>query len=907
MTTTSFSPPAGEPWPEAANYPPPQLPPAGPPGPAGPGAEAPEARPAAPPLFPELPLPPVGPKGPASWAGRLRTLPARTWRGRAEDPRWVRPALLALLAATAVLYLWGLSASGWANAFYSAAAQAGSESWKAFFYGSSDAGNFITVDKPPLALWPMALSARIFGLSSWSLLAPQALMAVGTVAALYATVRRRFSPTAGLLAGVALALTPVAALMFRFNNPDALLVLLLTLAAYGLVRATETASTGWLVFTGVMFGLAFLTKTLQAFLVLPAFAVVYLVAAPTGLWRRVRQLLTAGLAMVVAGGWWVAVVELVPASARPYVGGSQDNSFLSLTFGYNGLGRLNGNETGSVGGGGRAQFPAGLEAPAGGAPGAMRGGGGWGETGITRMFDGDIGGQIAWLMPAALILLLLGLWATRRYARTDTARSAFLVWGGWLLCTALTFSFMSGIFHQYYTVALAPAVAALVGMGVDGLWRARHRLPYAAVLAGTLAVTVSWAFVLLGRSPDFLPWLRWTVLVGGLVSAAALLAAGPLTARFADRADGPAGAAPVADDAHGTDRVHGADGADGAHDRPGHGRRGHRLAGRLTTVAGLAGAAAALGGPAAYAVDTVNTPHTGSIVTAGPAVSGGFGPGGGMRRVGPGGPGGEGAFWLNGRQVSPPQGGVQGLPPQGGRAGRGGAGQGVYGFMGGPGGMGGLLNGAKVSDEAAALLKQDADRYRWTAATSGSQNAASYQLASGEPVMALGGFNSSDPSLTLSAFQQYVKEGKVHWFIAGGGPQRAIGGGTGTTGTDGTGTGGTGTGGTGTDGTGTGGTGTAGTDGTNPGGPGRNGAGPGAGSVGTPPNGTDPNSPGTDGTGTDPNSPGTGAPVGGVVTPGGVGTSESQTAQIESWVTSHYTARTVGGTTFYDLTQPPTS
>ncbi|WP_224285634.1 glycosyltransferase family 39 protein, partial [Streptomyces sp. LS1784] len=295
----------------------------------------------------------------------MRTLPARAWRGRADDPAWVRPALLALLAATAVLYLWGLSASGWANSFYSAAVQAGSQSWKAFFFGSSDAANFITVDKPPAALWPMALSARIFGLSSWSVLAPQALMGAATVGVLYATVRRRFSPLGGLLAGAALALTPVAALMFRFNNPDALLVLLLTLAAYGLVRAVEAAGTRWLLFTGVMFGLAFLTKTLAAFLILPAFAVIYLVAAPTGFWRRVRQTLLAGVALLVSGGWWVAIVELMPASARPYIGGSQDNSFLSLTFGYNGLGRVDGNERGSVGGGGR--MPAGLDLPGGGA------------------------------------------------------------------------------------------------------------------------------------------------------------------------------------------------------------------------------------------------------------------------------------------------------------------------------------------------------------------------------------------------------------------------------------------------------------------------------------------------------------------------------------------------------------
>ncbi|MFC5643696.1 ArnT family glycosyltransferase [Kitasatospora cinereorecta] len=722
---TSAPPPTSVPWPEAANYPPPE-----------PSAQpAPQAT--VEPLFPPVPLPATGPKGPSSWADRLRTLPARAWRGHPDDPRWARPALLGLLAATAALYFWNLTASGWANSFYSAAVQAGSQSWKAMFYGSSDAANFITVDKPPMSLWPMALSVRLFGLGTGSVLAPQVLMGVATVGTVYATVRRRFSALGGLVAGGALALTPVAALMFRFNNPDALLVLLLTLAAYGLVRATETASTRWLLFTGVMFGFGFLTKTLQAFLVLPAFAVIYLVVAPTGPARRFRQVLYAGLAMVLSAGWWVAIVELVPASARPYIGGSQDNDFLSVTFGYNGFGRITGDETGSVGGGG-------------GGRGGGQGGGMWGSTGLTRLFDGDIGGQIAWLMPAALILLVVGLWATRRYGRTDSARTAFLVWGSWLLCTGLTFSFMSGIFHQYYTVALAPAVAALVGMGVDGLWRARRRLPYAALLAGTVAVTAIWGYVLLGRSSTFLPWLRWAVLLGGLGAAAALLLAG---------------------------------------------RLGGALAGRVAAVAGLPAVAAGLASPAAYAVQTVSTAHTGSIVTAGPRVEGstGFGPGGGRGgfpaggRAGglPGGgfPGGT----QNGTQNGGRAGGQNGFPGGGfpgdgfpggtqngaeARTGRGG-----MGGMGG--GMGGLLDGARVSSEMAALLKQDAGSYTWVAAAVGSQNQASYQLATGEPVMALGGFNGTDPSLSLAAFQQYVKDGKIHYFIGGGGMGGGRGGGMG--------------------------------------------------------------------------------------------------------------------------------
>ncbi|MCL2553073.1 MAG: glycosyltransferase family 39 protein, partial [Actinomycetia bacterium] len=293
-----------------------------------------------------------GPGSEAAAPARPASRAARLWRGRPEDPAWARPAFLGLLVGTLVLYLWDLSASGYANSFYSAAVQAGSQSWKAFFFGSSDAANAITVDKPPAALWPMALSVRLFGLGSWQILVPEALMGVATVGVLYAAVRRRFGVGAGLLAGTVLAVTPVAALMFRFNNPDALLALLMVTAAYCVLRALEGARTRWLVIAGAVFGLAFLTKTLQAWLIVPPLAVVYAVCAPTPLRRRLLQLLYAGLAMVLAGGWWVAIVELWPASSRPYIGGSQDNSFLGLTFGYNGFGRITGNETGSVGGGG---------------------------------------------------------------------------------------------------------------------------------------------------------------------------------------------------------------------------------------------------------------------------------------------------------------------------------------------------------------------------------------------------------------------------------------------------------------------------------------------------------------------------------------------------------------------------
>ncbi|HWD52561.1 MAG TPA: glycosyltransferase family 39 protein, partial [Acidimicrobiales bacterium] len=380
-----------------------------------------------------------------------RNLLRRLISGKPGDPRWVRPTLLLLLSLTGLGYLWALGDSGWANSFYSAAVQAGTKSWKAFFFGSSDASNFITVDKPPASLWVMELSARLFGVNSWSILVPQALEGVAAVGVLYATVRRWFSPAAALLAGAVLAMTPVAVLMFRFNNPDALLVLLLTVAAYATVRALERAQTVWLMVAMACIGTGFITKMLQAFVLVPVIGLVYLLFAPTPVGRRIRQLLLAAVALVVSAGWWVAAVVLTPAASRPYIGGSQDNSILNLIFDYNGFGRLTGNEAGSVGGAGAA-------------------GSRWGATGWSRLFGSDMGGQISWLLPAALILLGAGLWITWRAVRTDRTRAALVFWGGWLLLTGATFSFAAGIIHPYYTVALAPAIAALVGIGSVMLW-----------------------------------------------------------------------------------------------------------------------------------------------------------------------------------------------------------------------------------------------------------------------------------------------------------------------------------------------------------------------------------------------------------------------------------------------------
>jgi 4-amino-4-deoxy-L-arabinose transferase-like glycosyltransferase len=674
----------------------------------------------------------TGPRQPTA-AGRSRPgrLPGLL-RGRAADPRWARPALLALLALTALLYAAGLSRNGWANDFYSAAVQAGTRSWKAFFFGSFDASSFITVDKTPASLWVMELSARVFGLNYWSVLLPQAAEGVASVAILHAAVRRWSGPAAGLIAAGVLAVTPVATLMFRFNNPDALLVLLMTAAAYAMVRAIDSGRTRWIVLAGALLGFGFLTKMLQAFLVLPAFALVYLVAGPPRLGRRLWQLLAGGAALLVAAAWWVAIVQFTPAADRPYVGGSTNDSILQLALGYNGLGRLDGNETGSVGFNGGA-------AGGGGGGGSAFGG----STGLSRLFASEMGGQISWLLPAALIALAALVWLSWRRPRTDQVRAAALLWGGWLVVTGLVFSYMSGIIHPYYMVALAPAIGALTGIGVVTAWRARRSMTAGralgarAVLAAAVVVTAWWAYVLLGRSADWLPWLRPVILVCGLAAAAGVIAERWLSGRAMVLSVAP-----------------------------------------LALVAGLAG-------PLAYSLNTAATSHTGALPSAGPSVASfggpGGGPGGGFGRGRPG----AGAPGIPGN-TSGAAGGTSGIPggtsgrSSGSTAGRApGSTSGQSGhFPGGQGGgVGGLGGNAQVSNAITKLLTSGTAGYRWAAATVGAESAAPFQLASGEPIMAIGGFNGTDQAPTLTQFKNLVAAHEVHYFIGANG--HTFGGGSG--------------------------------------------------------------------------------------------------------------------------------
>jgi 4-amino-4-deoxy-L-arabinose transferase-like glycosyltransferase len=550
-----------------------------------------------------------------------------------------------LLAGSAVLYVFGLNRNGWGNSFYAAAAQAGSQSWTAMFFGSSDAANSITVDKPPAALWVMGTSVRLFGLSSWSLLVPQALMGVAAIALLTATVRRVLGPWPGLLAGLLLALTPVVALMFRYDNPDALMTLLLVGAAWAVTRAVEDGRTRWVVLTGALVGIAFLTKSLQAFLVLPGLAGVLLLAAPGSLRRRVGQLLAGGAALAVAAGWWFVAVALVPAAHRPWVGGSTSNSPLDLALGYNGLGRLAGE-----------QSPSGRVIVNGGS--------------VWRLF-GSGGDQIGWLLPAAIVGVLVVGVEVRRRPRTDPLRAALLLWGGWAVVTAVVLSLMRGISHPYYAVELAPAVAALVALGATLLWR--RRTAEARLLLAVVSVfTTVWSMTLVERRLPPGSVVEIAVAGTGVLAAAGLLVLAFVTT--------PGLQTPIA----------------------------HRL------VAGAAVLAAVVG-PLAWSVATVDWPHHGASVTAGP---------------------------MDGTMI----------------------------------GRGRTTSASPVTPAALTLLRHDTDDWTWTAATIGHR-AADLQLAAGAPVMPIGGFAGADPAPTLARFEADVYAHRLHWYVpspGGSGDARRI-------------------------------------------------------------------------------------------------------------------------------------
>jgi 4-amino-4-deoxy-L-arabinose transferase-like glycosyltransferase len=605
-------------------------------------------------------------------------------RGRTDEPAWVRPAFVGVLALAALLYAWNLAVSGYANTYYSAAALAGGQSWSAFFFGSFDAANFITVDKPPAAIWLMGLSVRLFGLSSWSVLLPQALAGVLTVGFLFAAVRRSFGPVAAVIAGLVMAVTPAAVLIFRYNNPDALLTLLLVAGAWALLRAIEGGRLRWVMLAGACVGFAFLTKYLQAYLVLPGFALVYLVAARATLRRRLVGLLVAGVAVLVTSGWWVAIVALLPAGSRPFIGGSTTGSVLDLIFGYDGLGRIFGASAG--GGGNNAGFG--------------------GTAGLFRLFNDAWFGEIAWFIPPALASLGIGLWMRRRAGRTDRALAGYLLWGTWLVTTALVFSFMSGTVHSYYAVALAPAIAALVGAGVAHLWRLRSRhLAAAVALAAGFIGTALFGWQLLARTPDFAPGLGLVAVALAIVAGVALLLASLPQLRDS--------------------------------------------MGRVGGAAAALGLVAVLLAPTAY-----GDPHPG------PGTTSGFGGDG----AGPGAFGGDGTRPT--MAGTPPTGSLTDAPAGAAPTGT---------SMTRPGGAG--IGDASADSTLVSYLVANQGSATWIVAATSAQEAGPLELATGLPVMSMGGFTGSDPAPTLDQLKAYIASGQLRYVLAGGNGGGGFGGG----------------------------------------------------------------------------------------------------------------------------------
>ncbi|MDQ0946821.1 4-amino-4-deoxy-L-arabinose transferase-like glycosyltransferase [Streptomyces phaeochromogenes] len=663
-------------------------------------------------------------------------------------PTWAAPAALgAVMVLAAILYGWALSSLGWGNSYYSAAVKSMGKSWTNFLFGSFDPVGVVTVDKPPAALWPQVISSKIFGLHGWALMLPQVLEGVAAVLVLHRTVRRWAGEGAALVAALVLTLTPITVAINRDNNPDTLLVLLLVSAAYALTRALQAegrAATWWLCASGFLIGCGFLTKMLAAWMVIPAFAVAWLVGG-SGAWiPRVRRLLGAGAILAASSLWWVAMVALWPGD-RPYIGGSDDGSAWDLVIGYNGLGRVFGSSDG---------MPQGMGGGGGGGGGFAGGFGG--QSGLTRMFDSQVGGQISWLLPLCGLALAGAVVVAVLHRRGKLPASAllpasgWLLWGTWLVVCAAVFSTQKGIFHPYYTTQLAPAIAALCGGLTAGLVRV-HRAGFRwAPLAGAAGVVVSvvWAVVLVRRVPDWNGWLVWPVLLVGCAAVVLLVLA--------------------------------------------------RRNARLLTVAVGAAVASVLVAPGAWAVSVPgSTGMGGSNPTAGPTTMG-FGGGGGMPRQGGNGgglpsgmpsgmpsnmPGLPGADGSSGGSGAPSSGGMpSGMPsgmPTAGAGGMPGAGSG-----GAPGGRGGPGGGGELTADQRKILqyavKHAPDARIKLAVEGGALSASAFILGTDETVIGMGGFTNSDNAPSVAQLKKWTKNGELRYILGsgtnGGGPGGMSGG-----------------------------------------------------------------------------------------------------------------------------------
>ncbi len=440
--------------------------------------------------------------------------------------RYDRLGLAAVTTISLVLNTWQLTLNGLGNQYYTAATRSMITSWHNFFFVSYDPGGFISVDKPPVALWIEAASARLFGVSTWSILLPSAVAGAAAVALLWCTVRRRFGPAAATIAGAVLALSPVSVAVNRLNLPEPFMILFLVAAAWAVLRSFDTDRwLRWILLAGACVGLAFNTKMLAAYIPVPALGLAVLIGTRGGWWPRLKRTLIFGLAIVAVSLPWIMAVDLTPASSRPYVGGSTNNTEWNLVFGYNGLGRVDDNTAGGPGGGARIGggqgFGGGVPMGASGASGT--GGIIAGTAGPTRLFGDALGGQIAWLLPMAAVGALAALWRHRRHARRA---AAIILWGGWLALYAVVFSYAQGTFHAYYTAAMAPALAALVGIGLVQLVAlARANRVWLVALAGALVVSVDLELTISGHAPQFYGWIRPLFVIGAAAAIVMLAVA----------------------------------------------------------------------------------------------------------------------------------------------------------------------------------------------------------------------------------------------------------------------------------------------------------------------------------------------------------------------------------------------
>jgi 4-amino-4-deoxy-L-arabinose transferase-like glycosyltransferase len=705
----------------------------------------------------------------------------RTWA-------WHRLALVVILALSGVLELWRLDRIGYANQFYAAAVLSMLQNWHAFFFNSLDAAGFVTIDKPPLGFWVQVLSARLLGFSGVSILLPEALATVASVALLYQLIQSGFGRFAGLLAALMLAVVPVAVVVGRNNTIDSLLVTTLLVAAWTMLRATERGSLKWLIVTGVIVGLGFEIKMLQAYLVVPALGLVYLVAAPRSLLTRVWHLVVAALAMLIVSFAWPLAVDLTPAALRPWVDSTQNNSAISLALGYNGIERLVGQNR-TIG-----QFltqlgPGGLPGTgsSAGAAGGFGGPGGIfnnGPAGVLRLLDEQLAGQASWLLPLSIGGVVVSGWYIwrdrRRLSRSRSAQLA-IIFATWLASAGGFFS-VAGFFHSYYLVMLGPPVAALAAIGAWGAWRAlragtevRSALttPIAEAVSNSLssasadasppddesAVPASFAP---SRRAALAAWLvPFGIVVAALVQAHVLgyYTSVAWTGRLVPIVVGGALLGAVALMAvlllGGTRLLPG------------------RAALPVARSALGVALAALLVSPTAWSGYSTFVQSGDFLPTAGPQVTdgrGGFGLFGGPPDGGSapdslrGGRGGATTPTSSDGAATSPRSGS--APTDGSSTPATARGFGGPGGVGGPSGFGG--GGATAT--VISFLEANQGSNPYLVAVSNSQSAASIILSTGgKPVMSLGGFSGRDPIVDADSFATLVRSGQVRFVLLGGG------------------------------------------------------------------------------------------------------------------------------------------